>query len=108
MLCNEALKYYENPQDIYRIPKKLKFKNSRIQVTLTRREADALETNIFSLFECPSDLVSSHSIFFVGKNHLKDTATIYKRIQIEWKNHYCPHAFIFDINRYMLADLVHN
>lgn len=106
VLCNDALKYYENPQDIYRIAETFNFKRSRERITLTRREAQGLKTDLFLLFECPCDIQSAFGLFFVGKNHLKNTATIYKVVRIKSKRYYYPYAFVTGINRYKLAYIV--
>lgn len=103
VLCNDAVKYYGNPQDVYRIPVTFVFRHSRHQVRLTRREADGLKTNTFSLFECPCDIRDIFGYYFIGKNHLKNTATIYKVLRIKSKTYYYPLAFVSGINRYRLA-----
>lgn len=70
-------------------------------VTLTVVEADDYETNQFSMYPC---LSNNDKIYFLGTNHLKDAATIYKRVVIERKKYYYPHTLITKIDKFKLKE----
>lgn len=104
LLCNAALDdlRFSNEDFLFETPpKRSKFLIcTREEVTLTSLEADNFETNQFSMIACYSEY-RLKNMYYLGKNHLPNSATIYKRTGL-LENHYYPHTLIFKIDLYKL------
>lgn len=103
LLCNTALKDLRNPGEEYVFDAMSYSICLRRKVTLTALESDDYETNKFSMWECPSNKLHIN-LYFVGKNHLKDSATIYKRITHKRQEYYYPHTLATKIDRHKLVE----
>lgn len=77
-------------------------------ISLTSRDVDYLETNKFSTWQCPEKYPEESKYrYYVGKNHLRDAALLYKFSKDE-TNHFLdavlyPDATVINISRLMLA-----
>lgn len=110
LLCNEAFRKDEVPQKgeekkeeellFNEDSKSICMKN---KVKLSAIDADDLETNLFSMWECNGNIQTTQNMYFLGKNHLKNAATIYARIRIRAEDYFYPHIIIAGINKYGLV-----
>lgn len=111
LLCNEAFKNEkfsstpkkEDEAEILPFNEDTKFTCDRNLVKLSAIDADELQTDLFSMWECHGNLQQTQNRFFVGKNHLKNAATIYARVRIGAVDYFYPNALIGGINKYGLV-----
>lgn len=80
------------------------------KVGLTWFEAEALQTALFSLWECPSSLNHPELTYYMGKSNFNNAAFLYRgsyhSLNSDRMNAIHPVTLVHNINRYILAAML--
>ncbi|KAM7249583.1 hypothetical protein ACFE04_016251 [Oxalis oulophora] len=103
--CEDTFKkYYGDGSRTIIYDASLRSRCQRNTVTLTTRDAVHLVSKVYTMWKCPGLTdEEEEQAYFIGKNHLKDSAVAYKVVRIDGADYYYPYILIGEVNRHMLA-----